>query len=51
MSYAIEVLTKENDLILKALKETKAWGNYPEAYKRQMKKSNELIEAINKLTK
>ena len=47
--YAVEILKKELWLIEKALKETNAWVNYPEAFKRQDKKRKELIKAIDKL--
>lgn len=47
--YPIEVLSKDRDMILKALRETRAWINYPEQYRRQKNKVNALNKAIDKI--
>ena len=46
MSYPITVLEKDRDIILKALRETSAWINYPEQYRRQNKEVKELEKVI-----
>lgn len=46
--YAIQVLEKEKELIDRCLSESD-WKTYPEARKRQLKKSKELELAINLL--
>jgi len=49
MSYSINTLQKDADLMEKALKETDAWNLYPEAYKRQKKLLKGLKEDIETL--
>lgn len=51
MNYATKVLQDELQRIEKAVKETKAWANYPEAYKDRAKKIQELKKAIELNTK
>ncbi len=46
MNYAIQTLELEARLITKVLRETKAWDNFPEAFKDRQKKLREINNAI-----
>lgn len=46
MDYPISVLHKDKDRILKSLRKTRAWINYPKLYRESEKKVEELKKAI-----
>ena len=45
-NYAVKILQDELQRLEKAVKETKAWSNYPEAYKDRAIKIKQLKKAI-----
>lgn len=45
-NYAIDLLKKDLALIDKALSDTKAWEDYPEAFKERDKKRKQIKELI-----